>query len=448
MAHAPKRIGLVHHMSGGNLGDDATLAAVKHNIETRWPDAEIVGFAMVYEDAGRAMTFPFSHKSRNDAPAKLESKATLKVKIKTAVTKNRFLYRLLKTIYTVAIAAPKAFLQEIPFLVKSFRDLRSFDLLIINAGGQLAESSGRPRAFDNCSWKFPYTMFKWVLLARLARVKPIVLNLGAGPLAGPLSKRFFRSALSRADYVAFRDEQSSAFAHQMGFTGATHVFPDSAYSRDVSALRASRVGRKDSVVGLAPMVFGEPSPPLKNEDPLYTSFLQQTGLFASWLVRNDYCPTLFCSDMEVDPSSLCGVTAVVRTDLGTAIRDGSLGRVHQWSTEELLANMSSMDYVVTTRFHGVVFAHMLNIPVLAISNHPTVSKLMNDLGLSEYCVDIDKCDSSVLVDTFVSLVSNRDEIKNRMAEKLASYKEKLSNQFDQLFPSEVSTVDRDETVIR
>jgi len=139
-------------MSGGNLGDDATLAAVKHNIETRWPDAEIVGFAMVYEDAGRAMTFPFSHKSRNDAPAKLESKATLKVKIKTAVTKNRFLYRLLKTIYTVAIAAPKAFLEEIPFLVKSFRDLRSFDLLIINAGGQLAESSGRPRAFDNCSW--------------------------------------------------------------------------------------------------------------------------------------------------------------------------------------------------------------------------------------------------------------------------------------------------------
>lgn len=437
MVHAPRRIGLVHHMSGGNLGDDATLAAVMHNIEARWPDAEMVGFAMVYEDPRRAMTFPFSHKSLNAAPAPKENKATLKVKIKTAVTKNRFLYRLLKTIYTVAIAIPKTVLQEIPFLVKSFRDLRSFDLLIINAGGQLAESSGRPRAFDNCSWKFPYTMFKWVLLARLARAKPIVLNLGAGPLSGPLSKGFFTGALSRADYVSFRDEQSSAFVHQIGFKGATHVFPDSAYSRDVSALRASHIGRKDSVVGLAPMVFGEANPPLKDEDPLYTSFLQQVGLFASWLIRNDYRPTLFCSDMEVDPSALCGVTAIVRADLGTAMRTGSLDRVHQWSTEELLANMSSMDYVVTTRFHGVVFAHMLNIPVMAISNHPTVSSLMNDLGLSEYCVDMEKCDSRVLADTFVSLVSNRDEIKNRMATKLASHKERLSNQFDELFPSEV-----------
>jgi polysaccharide pyruvyl transferase WcaK-like protein len=79
---------------------------------------------------------------------------------------------------------------------------------------------------------------------------------------------------------------------------------------------------------------------------------------------------------------------------------------------------------------------MLNKPILAISNHVKVNTLMNELGLSEYCVEADKCNSNLLAGTFVSLVSNRDEIKSRMAEKLASYKEKLSNQFDELFPSE------------
>ena len=46
MAKAGKRIGLLHHMGGGNLGDDGTLDAVLQNIRSRWPDSEIVGLSM------------------------------------------------------------------------------------------------------------------------------------------------------------------------------------------------------------------------------------------------------------------------------------------------------------------------------------------------------------------------------------------------------------------
>ena len=147
---------------------------------------------------------------------------------------------------------------------------------------------------------------------------------------------------------------------------------------------------------------------------------------------------MFCTDINIDPPALCRLNATIRTDVDATICDRSLDRVHQWSTAELLTNMSSMDYVVTSRFHGVVFAHMLNIPVLAISDHPTVSRLMSDLGLSDYCVDIEKCEVNVLVGRFLSLVSHRDEIKRRMASKLTSYKEEISSQFDELFPSEAA----------
>jgi polysaccharide pyruvyl transferase WcaK-like protein len=54
------------------------------------------------------------------------------------------------------------------------------------------------------------------------------------------------------------------------------------------------------------------------------------------------------------------------------------------STHDLLATMSGMDYVITCRFHGVVFAHLLNKPVLAIAHHPKVVDLMTDLELSSY----------------------------------------------------------------
>jgi len=77
---------------------------------------------------------------------------------------------------------------------------------------------------------------------------------------------------------------------------------------------------------------------------------------------------------------------------------------------------------------------MLNIPVLAIAHHPKVSTLMSDLGLSKYCVDIRKCDANTLAEAFTSLVNDRDEIKTRMAERLACYKRQSSIQFDELFP--------------
>ena len=98
--------------------------------------------------------------------------------------------------------------------------------------------------------------------------------------------------------------------------------------------------------------------------------------------------------------------------------------------------MSSLDYLVTCRFHGVIFAHMLNKPVLALSHHPKVTKLMSEMGLSNYCLDIHACDFKVLAKAFQTMVSDRDEIKSRMAEKLASNKRELTMQFDALFPRE------------
>ena len=442
MVRTSQQIGLLHHMGGGNLGDDASLGAVMQNIKTRWPDAKIVGFSMNPEDTLtrhgircypiRALTWRFGNKSS-------DGRKTFKEKVKSAVSKYRLLFRLLKAIYVVAIRPPRTFCREVVFLVKSFRVLRSCDLLVITGGGQLVESSGGPWTFLGGPWSFPYTIFKWMLLARLAHAKTIVLNVGAGPLVSLVGKGFVRGALSLSDYVSFRDEQSRALVQQTGFRGKTHVFVDSAYSRDVSALTTRGTGkRRNGVVGLAPMAYGDPRLSAKHGHTTYDSYIQQLGLFGAWLVRNDYCVTLFCTDIGIDPPAVVDVEKIIRTCTGIS-NDNSdvLCRVHQWTIEELLSNMSSMDYVVTSRFHAVVFAHMLNKPVLAISNHVKVNTLMNELGLSEYCVDADKCNSNLLAGTFVSLVSNRDEIKSRMAEKLASYKEKLSNQFDELFPSEV-----------
>jgi polysaccharide pyruvyl transferase WcaK-like protein len=433
------RIALLHHLGGGNLGDGGSLDAIIQNIRRRWPGAALFGLTMNPEDterrhgirsyAIRAETWKFGGSEPADA------KIPVKERLKSEVRKYPLIFRALQVINAVAIRIPLGVLQEVLFLARSFRVMGSFDLLVISGGGQLLECPTGPLASIGGAWRFPYTIFKWVLLAKLRRVKCIVLNVGAGPLVTPLGKSFVRGALSLAEYVSFRDEPSRALAHRIGFKGKSYVFPDSAYSLDTPLLHTGPDRRHRPVVGLAPMAFGDPRLSPKHDPVLYDGFIRKLASFASWLLKNGYDVTLFCTDIGIDPPAIGDLQRVLASDEDIDGASGTLSRVHQWSTEELLTNMSSMDYAVVVRFHAAVLAHMMNLPFIAFDHHPKVGALMSDLGLSEYCVDIQDCDLGLFSGKFESLVNRHDEIKNRLATKAGCYRRKLAGQFDELFPA-------------
>src|SRR5262249_5442167 len=145
-----------------------------------------------------------------------------KAAVKTFVDKYSLLSRILRAANAVAIRGPKSLFREASSLAASSRAMRSLHLLIISRGGQLTEWGG--------PWVFPYTVFKLVFLARCLRVKCLFWNVGAGPLSHPLSQFFVARALFAADYVSFRDRESRDLVQQVGFTGASHVCLDTAYS--------------------------------------------------------------------------------------------------------------------------------------------------------------------------------------------------------------------------
>lgn len=427
MEQAYIRIGLLNHIGSGNLGDDATLNVVMHNIKCRLPQAQIVAFSMSPDDTTkrhgipsyplRTQTWSFGYKPTT-------TELNVKETIKTLVGRYRGVFCFLKAMYTLVIRWPRICIRELSFLWASRRIIKSLDLLLISGGGQLTEWGG--------PWGFPYTLFKWVLLAKSAGVKCVFLNVGAGPLNHMVSRLFVARALWAADYVSFRDDQSRMLASKIGFTRESRVYPDSAYSLEVSSHKIGLRARGClPIVGIAPMPYCDPRVyPAEKNQVVYDEFIRKIATFASWLVSSSYGLELFGSDIGVDPLAIEDLQTALRNDHGIAASQFSPIK----SLHELLTTMSTMDYVVTCRFHGVVFAHLLNKPVLAISHHPKVMTLMKDLGLSKYCVDIERFDPNLLKDTFVSLVSDATTIKSRMAERLSSYKSQLKDQFDGLFP--------------
>ena len=434
-----KKIGLLNHMGGGNLGDDATQTAVIHHIKKRWPESVMFGFSMNPSDTlarHGIPSYPIRRQIWGRSPATENNMASFKAKVKSAVSRYRFLFTVIKAVgdtVAVAIRISRTLFRELSFLLRSLRIIRPLDLLIISGGGQLLDSWGGP-------WKFPYTIFKWVLLARISNVKCYFINVGAGPLRHPLSKFFVKYALFLGDYASFRDEKSGALVQQIGFTGRTHVSADCVYGLDLPALNTSRSGEPGGpVVGVSPMAYCDPRVYWEKDQGVYENFIRTLALFGSWLIRNHHRLRLFSTDIWFDSQTIEELKMALNNDPCIA---GSRPIIHEpiAATEELLSQLSSLDYVVTCRYHGVIFAHLMNIPVLALSHHPKVATLMDDLGLSEYCLDIHMLDLEVLMSTFVRLADNRDRVKACMAEKAAVYKSRLTSQFDTLFPEELSLV--------
>ena len=436
MTRMPPKIGLLDHVGGGNLGDDATQEAVIQNIRRRWPEVEIYGFSMNPADTESRhgiRSYPIRRNTWSLGPCAEIVVPSLKGRVKLAALRYRRLFQVLRSVNALLVRMPKAICSELRFLATSLRTIGSFQTLIISGGGQLTESWGGP-------WKFPYTIFKWVLIAKLNHVEPIVLNVGAGPLTMPLSKYFVRTALSLADYVSFRDAKSARLAEEIGFHGEKAVFPDLVYSLTPPLPAANRpeVVSRRSIVGFAPMPWGK-SDLYPDENPMvYRSLLTAMVGLGSWLIANQYQVDLFSTDLGVDPPAIA--------DLERTMRDASQDNAEHVriaemkGTADLLGAMSTMEYVVTCRFHGVVFAHILNIPVIALSHHTKVSTLMADIGLQDYCLDLRTVDANKLIDTFSSLVANTPEIKKRMEETRSVYQARLASQFDKLFAKDSASV--------
>jgi len=421
-------------MGGGNLGDDATQDAVIQNIKNRWPNAEIFLFSMNPADScprHGIPSYPIRTETWVRSGQQLDGSLTVQTRVKNVIRKYPPLFQFLKIIYTLTIrVVPSALFDELSFLVKSFLIIRSFDLLIISGGGQLLDAWGGP-------WKFPYTVFKWTLLAKLSGANCYFLNVGAGPLNHSLSKWFVKHSLRLADYVSFRDEDSRSLIQKIGYAGESKVSADCVYALDRPAPHAPNVA-EEALVGLSPMAYCDPRIYWQKDQAIYNGFVSNFASFGGWLGKNHYRLAIFSTDIFFDSQTIEEVrTALERSNgdlLGHLVKRERITEVI-----ELLFQMNSMDYIVTCRFHGVVFAHLLNKPVLAISHHPKVSTLMSDLGLARYCVDIRKCDANILQETFLSLVANQKEIRCCLADKAACYRRALSAQFDQLFPQGAKT---------
>ena len=110
--------------------------------------------------------------------------------------------------------------------------------------------------------------------------------------------------------------------------------------------------------------------------------------------------------------------------------------------KELLHQMASFDFVITSKFHGIVFSQMMGKPVIALSYLQKMEDLMREVGNGHYCLDIEHFESEELIERFQSMVKEEEYLKGLLQGSSMLYANALRVDFDRLFGKEAMNESR------
>jgi polysaccharide pyruvyl transferase WcaK-like protein len=78
---------------------------------------------------------------------------------------------------------------------------------------------------------------------------------------------------------------------------------------------------------------------------------------------------------------------------------------------------------------------MLNKPVVCLSDHGKLDSLMNEIGLTEYCLPLANLDFGDLIGRIVELEKNAEALRPYIKQKTEEYRRTLDEQYSLIFKS-------------
>jgi polysaccharide pyruvyl transferase WcaK-like protein len=426
------RVGILGHVGNENLGDESIIAAVIQNIRRRFPDAEINGFTLKPDDTQARhgiVSFPIRQWApsgqTDSAPEQfstpeIQTNPSLAHRVKTILKAVPILSSVLRSALAALETLPGV-VNEVPFLLQCRQRVKGLDLLIFAGSHQLNDFVGGP-------WRYPYTVFKWTLLAKAAGADVVFLSLGAGPIDSWLGRRFIRHSLKSASYRSYRDVTAKKWVDGLGGFDADKVEPDLAFSLDSPVALEAATPSGGTVVGINPM-------PLYTDywhevdEKKYKNYVAKLAAFADWLVARGCEVRLIPTQLKVDPAV---VTAVVErmANSGKPEYEKLIVQPKIQSLDELRSALAGVDIMVATRYHGIVLSLALSKPVLAIAYHDKSRDLMRWMGQSAFVIEGDSFTLEELTDRITLLEEQGESISSALAQQLPDFQSAVQAQYD------------------
>lgn len=320
----------------------------------------------------------------------------------------------------------------------TYKEFIEMDILVIKGGGFL-------HTYNRLSdlYYLYYGLFN-LLLAKKLKKKIIIMPNSFGPFLGEWERMIVKHILSKCDVIYARETLSQQYlskvinhkvelACDLGFY--INEYNKSEYvNKDLLLIKEKKVA-----ITMRPYRFPESN----NRKEKYNEYIIEMSKLVKQLIENNYHPvfvahTLGPSAHEEDMLAINEVISQLQTKnisntMYTYINDEKM------NCFDITNLYNQMDYIIGTRFHSVIFAMTSFTPAIAISysGHKTVG-IMADMGLSDYVVDIADMNADHIFNQFNKLVSQEDEVKNkirRYIEKCIEEKNRFVNKVQEVLES-------------
>ena len=318
--------------------------------------------------------------------------------------------------------------RDIPGLVTAAQQA---DLILVGGGGLFQDHWGLdPGTTLRVDHGGITTYGSLPLLAEMTGRPCTLYGVGIGPLQGEAARKATRQAAERCQRVTVRDRSSARLLRDIGYTpsdprGEIQITADPAFGLRLSPSAAQEVDRLLERLGISP---GEPllgvnlrywDQPHAVEDWLQAVH-RGLEIFQEKLPRLKTLLIPFQVSSEAiytDDRALCQrliseYTALPGVQL---VRD----QLDPSDCQELL---SRCDLVLGTRLHSLILAFNQGVPAVALPYDPKVSSLMTEADLEDQCLPGLVRDGEVLGQALWKAWETRGELGKKAADFAAEQK--------------------------
>lgn len=390
----PESIGLFGLFGSGNLGNDGSLEAMLNFLRSVRPNARIACVCANPQNVTRQFDIP-----------------AVFIGGSIGSTGSGFLSRMLGRFIVT---------RKIIQLFHAFRNVRSFDILIVPGTGILDDYGER-------FWGIPASLFGWCLGAWLFGTKVAFVSVGAGPITHPVTRWLMKTAARFADYRSYRDGISKAFMQSLGLdTRADPIYPDLAFQLPTPPDSRSPQAGQRLTVGVGVMSYYGWKGDRKSGAGIHARYINSLAEFVIWLLDEGHRVRLLMGENSDQQAvdNLRAALAEKRPEHGRSQIDFEpVGSLH-----DLMRQIADTDAVVATRFHNIVCALKMNKPTISLGYAKKNDVLMAEMGLGEFCQHIEHIDVDLLVKQFTRLLQDSSDIEPRMRDANARIQARLAHQ--------------------
>ncbi|OPZ19514.1 MAG: colanic acid biosynthesis protein [candidate division BRC1 bacterium ADurb.BinA364] len=260
-----------------------------------------------------------------------------------------------------------------------------------------------------------------------------------GPFDNPKVAHFTRRAISQARLACPRDPQSLAYVEGLVGKSRDNVLlcPDIAFLFEGAAPDVGRAllaglglaGERRPLVGIVPNLRVYERAEGKG---LANAYLRALGAVARRFIENLGARLVLAPNDESVPGApvlddryLCSLLELLIDDKANCrvVRD-------YWPAENFKALWGQVDFLLSSRFHGLVFALSQGVPVAAIGWSHKYVELLKPFGLSEFVFDHGKLDSDAIWAALEQAWNRRSESRAAIQERLPAIRSSVERLFD------------------